>query len=193
VLLLDGIDEAGRASDEIKRHVAEVLAPQGHVLIVTSRPNGVSKELFSTKGYDHFELRPFTPGQQTEVVERRLICAVGDKSGQKRAATLMRYINTKVPIDADTGDRVKRNPLVLSMVISIFELRQAAAAEVGASGRVETSSRRARTVTEVDFSRNPMCLPDPKVPKDGESQPYDGLLEIARAIAVCPMILGECY
>ena len=35
--------------------------------------------------------------------------------------------------------------------------------------------------------------PGVKAPKDGESKPYDGLLEIARAIAVCPMILGECY
>jgi hypothetical protein len=70
-------------------------------------------------------------------------------------------------------------------------IRSSGAAAIGRA--LETSSRRARTVTEIDFSRNPMCLPDPKAPKDGESKPYDGLLEIARAIAVCPMILGECY
>jgi len=67
-------------------------------------------------------------------------------------------------------------------------IRSSGAAAIGRA--LETSSRRARTVTEIDFSRNPMCLPDPKAPKDGESKPYDGLLEIARAIAVCPMILG---
>jgi hypothetical protein len=38
LILLDGLDEGGRAREEIQRHVAEVLAPQGHVMLVTSRP-----------------------------------------------------------------------------------------------------------------------------------------------------------
>ena len=38
LLLLDGLDEGGRYLPEIQRHVTEVLAPQGHILLVSSRP-----------------------------------------------------------------------------------------------------------------------------------------------------------
>jgi len=40
LLLLDGLDEGGAKREQIERHVAEVLAPQGHVLLATSRPAG---------------------------------------------------------------------------------------------------------------------------------------------------------
>ena len=49
LLLLDGIDEGGRARDKIEQHVAKVLAPQGFVMLVTSRPAGVRQELFEDK------------------------------------------------------------------------------------------------------------------------------------------------
>jgi hypothetical protein len=42
LLLLDGMDEGGRMRTAIERHVTEVLAPQGHVVLVTSRPEGVN-------------------------------------------------------------------------------------------------------------------------------------------------------
>ena len=41
LILIDGLDEGGQIRDEIDMHVAEVLAPQGHVLLATSRPAGV--------------------------------------------------------------------------------------------------------------------------------------------------------
>ncbi len=41
LLLLDGLDEAGQIRSEIELHVAEVLAPQGHVILATSRTAGV--------------------------------------------------------------------------------------------------------------------------------------------------------
>ena len=47
VLLLDGLDEGGEERDAIERHVVEVLAPQGHVLLCTSRPDGVKEERYA--------------------------------------------------------------------------------------------------------------------------------------------------
>ena len=40
LILVDGLDEAGTVRDQIETHVAEVLTPQGHVLLATSRPAG---------------------------------------------------------------------------------------------------------------------------------------------------------
>ena len=39
-VFIDGLDEAGQFRREIETHVAKVLAPQGHVVIATSRPAG---------------------------------------------------------------------------------------------------------------------------------------------------------
>ena len=47
LLLLDGLDEGGQVRNEIDRHVLEVLAPQGHVLLCTSRPAGVDEARFA--------------------------------------------------------------------------------------------------------------------------------------------------
>lgn len=48
LLLLDGLDEGGRARDEIEAHVTNVLAPQGFVMLLTSRPKStVSRAAFS--------------------------------------------------------------------------------------------------------------------------------------------------
>jgi hypothetical protein len=47
LLLIDGLDEGGTARAAIERHIVDVLAPQGHTMVVTSRPAG----RFS-KGYD---------------------------------------------------------------------------------------------------------------------------------------------
>ena len=56
LLLLDGLDEGGAARDEIERHIVEVLAPQGHQILITSRLN-LKVELFtrhlSTWSYCH--------------------------------------------------------------------------------------------------------------------------------------------
>ena len=41
LLLLDGIDEGGIARQRIEEHVTEVLRPQGHVMLCTSRPTGI--------------------------------------------------------------------------------------------------------------------------------------------------------
>lgn len=143
LLLLDGIDEGGTARERIERHLATVLAPQGHLLLLTSRPNGVTEELFAADGFHTLQLKPLTDGQQQSVVERRL---AGNEEG---ASLLMRYIRSKVPKDAQTGARVTGNPLMLSMVMSIFESHHAKAEAEADGGGGDESSYMPKTITEL--------------------------------------------
>ena len=98
---------------EIERHVTEVLAQQGHVLLCTSRPAGVDEKRFAA--FHKLSLSPLTEPQQEEALTQRL--------GAARAATLLQYLRDRVLSD-DEGKRVTANPLMLSMVASVFELRQ---------------------------------------------------------------------
>ena len=61
LLLLDGLDEGGAKREAIERHVAEVLAPQGHVLLATSRPTGVDEKRFAS--FRRLRLSPLTKAQ----------------------------------------------------------------------------------------------------------------------------------
>ena len=113
LLLLDGLDEGGKARAEIEKHVTEVLAPQGHVMLVTSRPAGLNDRLFEPH-FHRLQLRPLTDAQQRQVIEQRL-------GAGPQADALGKYVREKVPIDSVENVRVTGNPLMLSMVISIFE------------------------------------------------------------------------
>ena len=113
MLPVAGLDEGGQIRDQIERHVTEVLAPQGHVMLVSSRPAGINEERF--EGFHRVHLQPLTPVQQKAAIELRLGC--------KRAQELLPYLE-RVPLDAETGQRVTGNPLMLSMVASVFEIRQ---------------------------------------------------------------------
>ena len=44
--------------------------------------------------------------------------------GAGRADKLLPYVRGRVPLDTETKRRVTANPLMLSMVVSVFELRQ---------------------------------------------------------------------
>jgi hypothetical protein len=112
LLLLDGLDEGGAKRDEIQRHVTEVLAPQGHVMLCTSRPAGVTEKCFP--GFRRFHLSPLTKPQQQEALEQRL--------GATAVAPLLEYLE-RMPV-GDDGQRVTANPLMLSMTASVYELRQ---------------------------------------------------------------------
>ena len=112
LLLLDGLDEGGAKRDEIQRHVTEVLAPQGHVMLCTSRPAGVTEKSFP--GFRRFHLSPLTKPQQQEALEQRL--------GATAVAPLLEYLE-RMPV-GDDGQRVTANPLMLSMTASVYELRQ---------------------------------------------------------------------
>ncbi|KOO30621.1 hypothetical protein Ctob_005934, partial [Chrysochromulina tobinii] len=70
LLLLDGLDEAGAKRAEIEQHVVEVLAPQGHVMLCTSRPAGVVEARFS--GFRMLKLAPLTEAQQEQALLQRL-------------------------------------------------------------------------------------------------------------------------
>jgi Ran GTPase-activating protein (RanGAP) involved in mRNA processing and transport len=90
-----------------------VLAPQGHVLLCTSRPAGVDEARFAA--FRRLELAPLSDAQQERALEQRL--------GAERAAALLPYVRDTVPRD-DKGQKVTSNPLMLSMVASVYELRQ---------------------------------------------------------------------
>ena len=68
LLLLDGLDEGGAKRSEIERHVTEVLAPQGHVMLCTSRPAGLTEARFT--GFCRLALAPLSEAQQQEALER---------------------------------------------------------------------------------------------------------------------------
>ena len=80
LLLLDGLDEGGTIRGDVERHIADVLAPQGHVVLATSRPAGLQEELFAD--FHRLRLAPVTDTQQEEVIRcdtlhcTRLICTV---------------------------------------------------------------------------------------------------------------------
>ena len=115
VVLIDGLDEAGALREKVERHIATVLAPQGHSILCTSRPAGLNEDLF--KDFHRLELVPLSDAQQEAFLTQRL--------GEERcAAELAPYLRDKVPLDAETQRRVTANPLMLAMVASIAELRQ---------------------------------------------------------------------
>ena len=89
LLLLDGLDEAGAKRDDIERHVVEVLAPQGHVLLCTSRPAGVVEARFAA--FRRLALAPLSDAQQERALEQRL--------GAQRAAALLTYVRDVMPRD----------------------------------------------------------------------------------------------
>lgn len=123
VLLVDGLDEADehhRAAMEA--HITEVLAPQGHVLLCTSRPTGVDMSVTGDGaarfgGLRRLALAPLSYAQQHRALEQRL--------GSADAATRVReYASAELPRDAESGECVTASPLMLSIISSIFELRR---------------------------------------------------------------------
>lgn len=65
LLLLDGVDEGGTVKLSIEQHIAKVLAPQGHPMVVTSRPAGLTERLYVD--FERLELCPLSLAQQTQV------------------------------------------------------------------------------------------------------------------------------
>ena len=116
LILLDGIDEGGKARYEIERHITEVLAPQGHVMVVSSRPAGITWSRFQT-WFHRLEMMPLRDDQQKLVITQR----IEDPADQSR---LWDYVRDRVPLDTQTQQRITGNPLMLSMIVSIFKSRQ---------------------------------------------------------------------
>jgi hypothetical protein len=119
LLLLDGLDEAGAKRAEIEQHVVEVLAPQGHVMLCTSRPAGVVEARFS--GFRLLKLAPLTEAQQEQALLQRL----GNEGDVRQLMTFVERMPTSTDPDAPTMQhRITANPLMLSMVASVFEIRE---------------------------------------------------------------------
>jgi hypothetical protein len=112
LLLLDGLDEGGAKRAEIEAHIAGVLVPQGHVLLCTSRPAGVDEARFAH--FRRLQLSPLTRAQQQEALTTRI--------GAHDASKLLAYIEGRMATD-ETGQHVTSNPLMLSMVASVFQMR----------------------------------------------------------------------
>ena len=117
LLLLDGMDEGGRGKAQIERHVKEVLLPQGHAILLTSRPDSVVPEVYS--GCQRLCLCPLTEAQQRKVIHTRLRGLHLDPDA------LAEYVQ-RLPPGVD-GVHVAGNPLILAMLISIYEARQPSA------------------------------------------------------------------
>ena len=90
-----------------------MLLPQGHVVLATSRPAGIPEDLF--RGVARLHLSPLSEDQQRQAIEQRI--------GRERARALVPYLSSNVPLDLETKQRITANPLMLSMVVSIFEIR----------------------------------------------------------------------
>ena len=111
LLLVDGLDEAGALRTEIEKHVAG-LVENGQTLLCTSRPAGLDESLFTN--FHRLQLSRLSDAQQDDFLTKRL--------GEARASGLRPYLLEKVPVD-EMQRRVTSNPLMLSMVASIAELR----------------------------------------------------------------------
>mgnify|MGYP000894950872 FL=1 len=119
LLLLDGLDEAGAKRAEIEQHVVEVLAQQGHVMLCTSRPAGVVEARFS--GFRLLKLALLTEAQQEQALLQRL----GNEGDVRQLMTFVERMPTSTDPAAPTMQhRVTANPLMLSMVASVFEIRK---------------------------------------------------------------------
>ena len=66
------------------------------------------------RGATVFETGTRAAHQQRQALEQRL--------GAERASSLLPYLE-RMPVDKRTQERITANPLMLSMVASIFELR----------------------------------------------------------------------
>ena len=102
IILIDGINEAtseGGIRESIERHITEVLAPQGHVLVVTSRPIGLTDARFAS--FHQMSLAPLSQAQQSWAIEQSI--------GTERAAGLRPYLQDRCPSDIETGERISTN------------------------------------------------------------------------------------
>ena len=93
--------------------MVEVLAPQGHMMLVTSRPAGLQEDLF-TRHFHRLKLGPLSEAQQQSVIEGRV-----GKGDRAMSDALVGYLRDKVPLDEQTGERVTGNPLMLSVTIRL--------------------------------------------------------------------------
>ena len=122
VLLVDGLDTAGKTTQKIQKHLEEVIAPQGHVMIITcTSMEGAAQEpwLFCLRG----GMMPLSRLQQQEIISSRIpahnILLRND---------LLHWIEEVGSRIHDPNDPSRQeltsNPLMLSVLVSVMEQRQ---------------------------------------------------------------------
>ena len=72
LLLFDGLDEGGKKRTLIERHLVDIIAPQGHVTLVTSRPGPDKYTNFLFEGFPHLSFAPLSFEQQVAFLTKRL-------------------------------------------------------------------------------------------------------------------------
>ncbi len=114
LILLDGLDEGGLKRQDIEKHLIGTLGPQGHLVVSTSRPNGVGEALLASS--HRLELTPLTTSQQLTLLEQRF-------NSKTKAESVLRYVESTMPKDPDSNELMTANPLMLSMIASVSEMR----------------------------------------------------------------------
>ena len=89
----------------------DVPVPQGHVLLCTSRPSAPTRRALPAFVGCSLTL---TRAQQEEALTTRL--------GAQKASELLAYVEGRMATD-EAGAHVTSNPLMLSMVASVFRMR----------------------------------------------------------------------
>ena len=113
LLLIDGVDEGGRETSQLCKHVVEVLQAQGHSVVVTSRPNSTPWPSFK-----RLQLLPLPVALQREVMLSRLHDETAFNELQKYQAELL-------PDGDEEQSGLVSSPLLFSMLVSLFEDRAA--------------------------------------------------------------------
>jgi hypothetical protein len=114
LLLIDGLDEGGHKRPDLERHVAAVLGPQGHPVLATLRPFEIDHHLF--REAHHVAIAPFNDAQQRATIEHRLESA-------ESVQPVMDYVRRIMPDDPDTSRSLIANPVMLTMITSVYSLR----------------------------------------------------------------------
>ncbi|KAK3250001.1 hypothetical protein CYMTET_40594 [Cymbomonas tetramitiformis] len=120
LILVDGMDEAGERMPILAHYLVSQLAKEGHRLVITSRPGGVSQQQVLLLGDTFLQLQPLSIKQQKEMVQcriRRKRKKCGDDFDTVEDTS--RFHNFW---DALLEHRdISSNPLMLSMLISVYK------------------------------------------------------------------------
>ena len=125
LLLIDGIDEGGAGSERLLTHVSTVLAPQGHAIICTGRPELAADARLAP--FHQMRLLPLSGAQQQGMMRRRL--------GMHAASALWGYVQRlallprrpglpygEAPRDEARALPLTASPMMLSVVCAIYAL-----------------------------------------------------------------------
>ena len=175
LLLIDGVDQGGDAWDMSARHITEVLAPQGHAVVVASRELDPS-QLRRFDSFQRLTVLPLTEAKQAEAIEQRLGAAC-DADALVRVGRMPMW----VPIDAQSKQFGMSNPLILSTLIASVEIDSTVTAN--SSTRLDALTCRAGLSTAPPF---PMTTP----PLPLSSPPSESLYEAA-VTAMLRTCVGE--